>query len=139
MSPLISDFSSQARLEVNCSSDCKISNFASVVFLLVSAEVFCLSLVFKQQLGQLAKRYSNICLSCHPHVAMEVLSARPDAVGAKIVRDKDSYVNEATFGKQLNMGAGSQWRHHMIMGLERPAPSLSFKRGEELEIEFNHQ
>ena len=40
---------------------------------------------------------------------MEVLSARPDAVGAKIVRDKDSYVTEASFGKQLNMGAGSQW------------------------------
>lgn len=60
---------------------------------------------------------------------MEVLSAKPDIVGAKIVRDKDSYVNEATFGKQLNMGAGSHWPNHVIMGLELPAPSLSFKRG----------
>ena len=39
---------------------------------------------------------------------MEVLSAKPDIVGAKIVRDKDSYVNEATFGKHLRSGTGCQ-------------------------------
>ena len=54
----------------------------------------------------MAKRYSNICEN---HVLpWECLSARPDAEDDKIVRDKDNYVNEATFRKQLNMGAGGQ-------------------------------
>ena len=60
---------------------------------------------------------------------MEVLSARPDTVGAKIVRDKDSYVNEATFGKQLNMGAGSHWNQPRDNGFETSSPILQLREG----------